>query len=199
MTTTYATLSDLRQAVVTRHRNPEWAAKMLHAVPDLPTVPDRAKYLVEKATGQVVLDLGCTGPISERIRAVATTYYGIDARPGAHEVVDLDAQPDALPIHEDVTVIIASELLEHLANPGRFLASLRARYPDRPVYVTVPQAGAYQVENGTHEVVNGEHVAWYSYTTLKTLVTRYGYTISQAAWYHGNPHKAEGIIMVLTG
>ena len=179
-----------------RH-GPEYAAKMLHAVPDLPTVPDRARYLVEKAKGKVVLDIGCGGPISAAIRQAAKTYYGIDRVAGPDRVVmDVDHAPHEMPVYADVELIIASELLEHLGNPGYFLGMLREKYPTVPLYITVPQAGAYQVQNDC-EIVNREHVAWYSYTTLKTLLGRYGYAIREARWYNGEPHKAEGLIVLV--
>lgn len=175
-------------------RDPAWAAKMLHYVPDCPTVPDRAAYLVQRATGQIVLDLGCTGPISRQIEAAAKTYYGVDRAPGPWaQVVDLDRHPTRLERRADVTLIVASEFLEHLANPGRCLDVLAMLYPGTPLIVTVPNAGAYQVEDDC-EVVNGDHVAWYSYTTLTTLLQRSGYTIDAMRWYHGHPHEAEGLI-----
>jgi len=193
----YATISDVRAALGRQGTAPpEWAAKMLHVVPDLPIVADRKAYLVEKARGKVVLDIGCTGPISAAIRAAAATYYGVDTVAGTGVTVcDLDVAPQTMPRHADVEMVIASELLEHLANPGRFLDALHEAYLGIPVYLTVPHAGAYQVKNGTHEVVNREHVAWYSYTTLATLLRRSGYRMDLARWYHGQPHTAEGLIV----
>ena len=195
---TYATVSDLREALGRQGTaSPEWAEKMLHLVPDLPTVKDRRAYLAEKATGKHVLDLGCSGPISDDIRRHAATYHGIDREAGPwHVACDLDVVPETMPVYPGVEIIIASELIEHLSNPGRFLVALRAAYPDVPVYLTVPQAGAYTVKNGTHEVVNKDHVAWYSYTTLGTLLRRAGYAVELARWYNGDPHTAEGLIVV---
>src|SRR3972149_1267723 len=120
------------------HQGPAYADKMLHSVPDLPTVKDRAAFLVEKAKGRVVLDIGCSGVISAAIRAVAKSYYGIDRVEGPNVVaVDLDEAPHAMPVYP-VEVIIASELLEHLANPGKFLAALREKYPGLTVYFLAP-------------------------------------------------------------
>jgi len=193
----YATLDDLRTALRTPiGGSPEWAARMLHAVPDLPTVKDRIAYLVAKATGRRVLDIGCTGPLAEALKAAAHTYYGVDRAPGPWAVVDVDVAPEQIPVYPDVDLIVVAELLEHLANPGWFLCALKDKYPDRAVYLTVPQAGAYQVKDGTHEIVNADHVAWYSYTTLHTLLARCGYTVELARWYNGQPHSAEGLIVV---
>jgi hypothetical protein len=44
------------------------------------------------------------------------------------------------------------------------------------------------------EVVNDDHVCWYSYQTLQTLLKRYEIEIVNMRWYHGEPHKAEGLI-----
>ena len=194
----YSTIADLRAHLAGQGQHGSaYAEKMFHPVPDLPTVSDRARYLVEKAKGKIVLDIGCTGVIATRIQAVAVRYYGIDrAEGGDWAKVDVDRLPGEMPTFPDVNLIMVSELLEHLANPGSFLEALRAKYPQVPVYVTVPHAGGYSVK-GACEVVNREHVAWYSYTTLKTLLGRYGYEIVEARWYNGQPHKAEGLIMLV--
>ena len=194
----YSTIADLRAHLAGQGQHGSaYAEKMFHPVPDLPTVSDRARYLVEKAKGKIVLDIGCTGVIATRIQAVAVRYYGIDrAEGGDWAKVDVDRLPGEMPTFPDVNLIIVSELLEHLANPGSFLEALHTKYPTVPLYVTVPHAGAYTVQ-GKCEVVNREHVAWYSYTTLKTLLGRYGYAIQEARWYNGEPHKAEGLIVLV--
>lgn len=195
----FKSVSDLRDSIVsTGSLDAEYARRMIHPVPDLPTVKDRKAWLVAKATGRIVLDIGCTGPISAEIRKASKVYYGVDRVPvEGCALVDLDHRPDLMPKHEDVELVIASEVLEHLANPGYFLMALREHYPGREILITVPNAGAYCTHDGA-EVVNAEHVAWYSYTTLKTLLGRYGYAIAEARWYNGQPHKAEGLIVRAT-
>lgn len=190
-------IAELRAAITSRV-DPQRAARMEHAIPELPTVKNRAAYLVAKAKDRTVLDIGCTGDISKAIRAAAKKYYGIDRVPveGA-EVVELDHRPDQMPKHEDVDLVIASEVLEHLSNPGYFLLALKDKYAGRECYITVPNAGAYQVVDGC-EIVNVEHVCWYSYQTLKALLDRYGIKIAEARWYNGEPFKAEGIIVKAT-
>lgn len=193
----YQSVDALRKAVK-RGGNipPEYRERMFHEVPQIPTVKDRAAYLVEKAKGKVVLDIGCTGAISAAIRKSAKAYYGFDKVAADRvEAVELDHRPDLMPFHEDVEIVICSEILEHLSNPGYFLLALKEKYADRQVYITVPNAGAYTVKDGC-EIVNGEHVCWYSYQTLKALLTRYDYQILETRWYNGDPFKAEGIIMV---
>ena len=195
----FDSISALRDHIVSGGAPAEaYASKMLHRVPDLPVVKDRKEYLVSKAKSHVVFDIGCTGPISEAIRGSAARYYGVDKIPtGDTTVLDVDTNPDLLPLHEDVDIVVLSEVLEHLSNPGDFLKELRAAYPGRLVYITVPNAGACRVKDGL-ENVNKDHVCWYSYTTLKTLLTRYGYEVLEARWYNGDPYIAEGLIMVVT-
>lgn len=190
------TIAELRESIISPgHKNPEWAKRMLHPIPNLPTVKDRAAYLIEKSKDRVVLDIGCTGPISGGIRKVAKGYYGIDKADGDGVVgVELDHRPDLMPVYEDVDLIICAEVLEHLSNPGYFLLALKDKYPGKDCYFTVPNAGAYAVKDDC-EVVNAEHVCWYSYRTLQALLTRYEYVIQEARWYNGEPYKAEGLIM----
>ena len=193
-----ASISALRDSIVSAgNLPPEYVDKMIHRIPDIPVVKDRAAYLVEKSKEKIVLDIGCTGDISKLIRKSAKKYYGIDKEDGDCIVgCDIDHRPDLMPVFDDVEIIICSEVLEHLANPGYFLLALKDKYPGRIVYITVPNAGAYTVRD-SHEIVNREHVCWYSWQTLKTLVTRYGYEIQESRWYNGQPFKAEGIIMVV--
>lgn len=193
----FKSVADLRTSIVsTGNLDPAWVKKMVHPVPAVPVVKDRGAWLVEQARGKTVLDIGCTGPISKGIRAVAKKYYGVD-KVAAEDVVavDIDHRPDQIPRYEDVEIVICSEVIEHLGNPGYFLLALREHYRGKTVVVTVPNVGAYMVREDC-EIVNDEHVCWYSFTTLKTLLTRYGFEIQSSRWYNGQPHKAEGIIMV---
>ena len=190
-------VTELRELISSR-MTPAYRTKMLHTVPEWPTVKNRGQYLVELATGRQVLDIGCSGPISDAIAATAKQYRGVDralCQGRAMDVVDLDCSPESLQVYPEVNLIICSEVLEHLANPGRFLQALQEKYTGVETCITVPNAGAYSVRDG-YEIVNGDHVAWYSYTTLRVLLERYNYEILSAFWYNGQPHKAEGLIML---
>jgi len=64
----YSSIADLRTHLAGHGQHgAAYAEKMFHPVPDLPVVADRARYLVEKAKGKIVLDVGCTGVIATRI------------------------------------------------------------------------------------------------------------------------------------
>jgi len=187
-------VSSLRTLIQTK-LDASYVEKMFHPVPNCPTVKDRAGYMEQYAKGKIVLDIGCTGPLSARVRKAAATYYGVDREIGEWAIVDLDKNPDHLPLYPDVSLVIVSEVLEHLANPGRFLEVLAKRYPNIDTLITVPNAGAYAVREDC-ELVNKDHVSWYSYTTLHTLLSRYNYIVEKCRWYNGQPHKAEGLIVI---
>ena len=199
---TFATIDALRESLAQPpHRTPEYAARMLHNVPEAAVV-DRAKFLLERAKGKIVLDVGASGPMHEGLVQVAAKCHGID-RDGAGDVLnlDLDDVTAALPEFPGVELIVCGEILEHLGNPSWFLTRLRKAYPGVPVIVTAPNAfseiARRHMEGGT-ENVNHDHCSWYSWKTLKTLAERAGYTAREFYWYGaGRPGFTEGLIFVL--
>lgn len=217
----FATIDALRESLAgpaRRERSPEYVARMLHEVPDAEVV-DRAKFIVGRATGKVVLDIGASGPMHEAIVAVARRTFGID-RPAANQVssaapcdqelesgtdvkfgIDLDWRDSHLPRLPDIELVVCGEVLEHLSNPGWLLDRIRLVYPKAPVIVTAPNAfaeiGRRHLERDETENVNIDHVAYYSWRTLKTLVERAGYKVAEHYWYNGRPLFAEGLVFVL--
>jgi hypothetical protein len=170
--------------------------KMLHEVPTAPSV-DRFDFVRERAKGKKVLSLGHSGTMADLVDVIALEVVGVD-KAGGRGVFEIDLEnPEGLLIIEDsFDLILCGEILEHLGNPGNLLATLRDYFKDTPVLVTVPNAGG-SIYRGGKENVNVDHVAWYSYRTLKTLVERYGYEVSEFFWYNGPPFTAEGLIFVL--
>ena len=174
-------------------------ATMLHEVPEVET-KDRERFILERCAGKRVLNIGSAGSdargrLHRRIRAVASELWGVD-REGADFNMDLDDLATALAIDlPDVDLIVCGEVLEHLANPGSFLRWLND--DETPVIITVPNAYSVNArdwnEKRQTECVNVDHVAWYSWRTLTTLVERYGYTVAEWYWYGGQPRVAEGL------
>jgi len=200
---TYATIADLRSTLhlpaASAAAQPAYAAKMLHPIPAADVV-DRTGLLVDLTRGKRVLEFGASGPASQRVREGASAYLGVD-RTASESVIGFDLDdvtvPD-LPAFE-AEAIVCGEVLEHLSNPGHFLARLARQYSGVPVVVTVPnaysEAGRQHALTGV-ENVNLDHVAWYSHTTLRTLLMRHGYRIASFCWYHGKPFTAEGLIVL---
>jgi hypothetical protein len=201
----YATIADLRSQLgagpKAKEHSAAYAEKMLHQIPDAPVV-DREAFILEHCKGKRVLEFGATGHLHELIVEAAALAYGVD-RDDADGVIgfDLDdvSKADLPGSHISPEVIVCGEVLEHLSNPGWFLTRLKKQYGGVPTIITVPNAFtdiarghlAKGVEN-----VNRDHVAWYSFRTLKTLLARAGYTDFSFAWYHGKPIFAEGIVIL---
>lgn len=180
--------------------SPEYCEKMVHEIPKAQCV-DRAEFVLGRCKDKVVLHIGCIGPLHAELVRVAGKAYGIDREPadGCENFyqIDLD-RAECLPELSDLDLVLCGEMLEHLSNPGHFLDLVKAYGCD--IIITVPNAfsavGFSWANRGT-EIVNREHVAWYSWHTLKTLVERHGYHIKEFYWYGGKPIVSEGLIVVM--
>jgi hypothetical protein len=181
---------------------PEYFAKMLHKVPDAPVV-EREQYVLRQCGGKRVLSLGHSGLLAPAVEEVAESCAGIDleARPGTI-AVDLDNEQNHHRLWRyrgTVNFILCGEILEHLSNPGNVLFVLREF--QCPVLITVPNAfcdvGRAHLAVDRRENVNRDHVAYYSYWTLRRLVERYRFEVADFCWYKGKPLFAEGLIMLV--
>jgi cyclopropane fatty-acyl-phospholipid synthase-like methyltransferase len=106
------------------------------------------------------------------------------------EEVDLD---------ETFDVIIAGEMIEHLSNPGLFLKSIQLfMNPETNLLITTINAYCgmrmltygFRGRGGAHEPVHPDHVAYYSYSTLKVLIERENLRVNRFAFYNtGEEHR----------
>jgi hypothetical protein len=185
--------------------DPDYYRKMMHRIPDAPVV-NREQFILERCDGKRVFSLGATGPMQEAVDAVASQSYGTDmelvsddelARKTDFVVLDLDGEDWTFPDWK-VDLVVCGETIEHLTNPGRVLKALKKFGCD--LIITVPNAfgvgGISWVGQGV-EHVNVDHVAWYSYATMRQLLKRTGYEVVQWCWYNGQPMTAEGLIFVV--
>lgn len=198
----YATIDDLRSQLGARPKAPgeqSYADKMLHPIPSA-IVVDRAAFILEHCAGKRVLEFGASGPMHAAIVKTAFKVVGVDRVDGDGVIgFDLDdVSQTTLPAY-GADVIVCGEVLEHLSNPGWFLTRLKRQYAGVPTIITVPNAyshaGHAHMTKGI-ENVNRDHVAWYSFRTLKTLLERHGYGGYQFAWYGGQPLTAEGLVVL---
>ncbi len=220
----YATIDDLRSQLGS-HRSPasdkRYADKMLHPIPDAPVV-DRVAFILEYCKGKRVLEFGASGSLHLKIREAASQYWGVDREhgqggwelshvvgfdlddiaqsglPSGHFTIDDEIHPTALDELVAPQIIICGEVLEHLSNPGWFLTRLHRQYSTVPTIFTVPNCFSAQAKHHMAkgiENVNVDHVAWYSFRTIKTLLERYGYSGYRFAWYGGAPLTAEGMVI----
>jgi len=173
----------------------DYIEKMIHRVPAAP-VFKREEYLLKATRNKRIMDIGASGPMAELLKKEAASYTGLDIVPGAtvDHVINLDTA-DSLPPADDIDIIVAGEVIEHVSNAGHFLDLLHAT--GKQVILTTPNAfgaaGILQIQKGI-EMVNKEHVSWYSYHTLKVLIERHGFRLLLWGWYNGKPLTAEGLI-----
>ena len=160
---------------------------------------------MDAAQGLRVLHLGCVdwpyleqkleegSLIHTEIARRASRIVGLDSDEEGVEVFDRmgwacihgDVE-DLPPLDEDFDLVIAGEIIEHLANPGNFLTSLARRLPGTDVVITTPNAYAarrYWRFLLAHEQVHPDHVAYYSPLTLQELLHRHSYTIEELHAY----------------
>lgn len=171
---------------------------------------DRHTFILDECRGRSVLHLGCVDkPFLEdklsrgtllhaRIAAEASHLVGLDndlnglRLMNAHgwETLVADAEQIGSCLAEtthDFDVAIAGEIIEHLNNPGLFLDGLATGLkPGTEVVFTAPNAYAsfrfVRLMFG-REDVHPDHVAYYSFHTLRTLLERHGYVIESAYPY----------------
>lgn len=164
--------------------------------------------------------------LHSQIAKVAEYLVGIDIdlkgvqwlKDAGYEAYRIDIEHDQEPlwrILKDVDTIIMPEVLEHLDNPGLALGNLRASGFDGDILITTPnafsRAVAIGIEQGV-EIVHEDHNFWFSPTTLKSLLNKYGFQIKEMLLYFWptddpigrelreilptKPYLAEGIIAI---
>lgn len=93
-------------------------------------------------------------------------------------------------------VIVAGEMIEHLSNPGLFLRGI-ARFMSESTELIVTTINAYsgmrffqyalRGRGGVAEPVHPDHVAYYSYSTLKLLIERHELNVEEFFFYDLGP------------
>lgn len=170
-------------------------------------VVDRRDLIVRLATGRRVLHLGCvddrltehrliTGELLHaRLAAVAAELVGVDLSasgiellrrelPGKYLVGDVELLLE-LDLPVPVDLVIASELIEHLANPGLFLAGLREylKATGATAIVTTPNSYSWAqfVRFSFHrrEWTHPDHRLIFSPYTLAATMSRSGLRVEQ--------------------
>ena len=155
--------------------------------------------------GRRVLHVGCVDwPITDPANSL---HVHLDKH--CHQLDGLDIHPEAFPaiqpyvsgrLYNDwqqvdaaYDLILAPEVLEHVADIGAFLASLdKVDAPD--VVITVPDAFScmkrhfdYLPESETFvEVVHPDHNCWYTPYTFSNVIRKYTNWSIQGLWFFNN-------------
>ena len=163
------------------------------------TVAFREDHILPLVEGRTVLDCGGVDHDAFALKAARGDWLHALAAERAKSVLGVDilaesvarlnaegryrfvaANAEELPFREEFEVVLAGELIEHLHNPGRFLASAwRALVPGGTLILTTPNA--HRLSSLLHllrrgrELIHPEHVSLFSPSALTCLVERHGF------------------------
>lgn len=183
----------------------------LFRVPKVETVMGRMNFVLNRCKGKKVLHLGCVdeGLTAERIKSGELLQFKlIDV---ATEVIAVDISKKGIQLLQEhgvdnliwgnieqideikelrghnFDIILLTEVLEHLNNPGLFLQGVKELFDRNTIMiVTVPNGlrltGLMRQIKG-YEFVHPDHNYWFSYMTVKTLMKKNGYKIEEMLTY----------------
>ncbi len=178
--------------------------------PAYPLVASKFARILELAKGKDVLDCGCVGsPIEDESQIAATSHHriaevahsclGVDSwteevtkrRAAGYDVIA--ANVERMDLGRTFDLIVAADLLEHLANPGAFLERARAHLRhDGFISIVTPNAFSANVAlkslMGIVPRVNPEHTCWYDPATLEQLLRRHGFRPVEWYWQDYSRH-----------
>jgi len=138
--------------------------------------------------------------------AVARHCMGIDIvadeiarwKAKGHNVILADAEDFA--VDRKFDIIVASDLIEHLANPGKFLDRAR-RHLKISGRLCIVTPNAHSLNNvfksllGLGVESNPEHACWYDRTTLRQLLARFGFHPIEEYWQDYKRHPAAALLL----
>ena len=178
---------------------------------NIPLYIGRQDFVVAYAMGKSVLHLGCVDAgfsqqkldagsyLHARLQSVTKALWGVDVGHSGLEWMRLQGwqnlyhvdieklETEASLFTQAFDLLVLTEVLEHLNNPGHFLEAVRPLFrPQTELLITTPNATSLGniIANFHHqEAVHPDHNYWYSYNTLASFLHKYDYQIKQAALY----------------
>lgn len=181
----------------------------------------RLDLIKELCAGKKVLHLGCTNyPYTQdsidkkmllhhELAEIAGDLWGMDfdqesidilTASGSKQILKGDLEKlDDLDLNEKFDVIVAGEMIEHLNNPGLFLAGVK-RFMTEGSLLVLTTINAYcamrffyygiRGKRGKAEPVHPDHAAYYSYSTLSVLLSRFDLRMERFVYYDiGKEHR----------
>ncbi len=136
------------------------------------------------------------------LEKVAAELFGFDYDPESLAILrksgianlfeaDLEQLED-VEVEEKFDVIVAGEMIEHLSNPGLFLNGIKRFMSDETILV-ITTINAYcalrflqyglRGKGGRSEPVHPDHVAYYSYKTLRLILERHSLECEKFLFY----------------
>ena len=160
----------------------------------------RADEIMELVSGPAVLDIGCAGhqvkpdrpgwlhgKLRERFQVT-----GIDISESNIAVMrslgidDIHVQSaDSFELGRQYNTVVAGEVIEHLSNPGQFLARVRTHLaPGGRLVLSTPYGfsmmhSLYAASYFPKTCENGEHTCWFCPSTIRELARREGFEVEK--------------------
>ncbi len=168
---------------------------------------EKDQFILDRCRGKRVLDVGCVNHTLEatllpdwrhgQLKEVASELTGLDynaevvnqLREKGWNILVGDAQNfdirDKYP--GGFEVIVASEIIEHLPNPGSFLVCLQKHLaPGGVVLLTTPHAYGFgfflEILVFGEEVINDDHVSTFSRKNMYWLMKKSGLQVKEYIW-----------------
>ncbi len=185
-------------------------------LPKIEVVYGRQEIILDRCRGKRVLHLGCVDEgylgerfqrgelMHQRLATVSKELWGIDIHEKGIEylrgkgfenlfVGDICAIDKIEAIQNKCfDTIVASEVMEHLQNPGLFLSSVRSLMVAGKTDLIVTVPNAFRMDTllwlfHRIEYVHPGHHCWFSYGTITNLLRENRFTIEEAYVYSFNP------------
>lgn len=176
-----------------------------------PRVHYKINFLMRKCAGKKVIHFGFVDSPFTGVSVHGDTFLHLQLRAVCGELLGVDYDSAAVELYKKATgdpnvvaadiydlemsrprfqnaeIFLMGEILEHLANPGLALKSIRDSMPDSAVLLlTVPNAYSFGPLKGSLngvEIVHHDHKAWYSVFTLQALMKSCGFKTDEMAYY----------------
>jgi 2-polyprenyl-3-methyl-5-hydroxy-6-metoxy-1,4-benzoquinol methylase len=173
---------------------------------DVPTTVanDRLSILLERVRGKTVLDVGCA---DTRYRFTHPHYQDLHSSLAkeTREILGVDIDEDGITamkatgfnvqradaetmhLGRRFQLIVAGDVIEHLANPGLFLTNMHLHLEDEGEFIiTTPNPFNFQqgfkILKHNCIRVHPEHTFWICPTVLKRLLENCGFEMTHLFW-----------------
>ena len=170
-------------------------------------IVNRVDEILNVCKGKKVLHLGCAdypyttaraeGLLHKLLADVTPELWGLDAsEEGVTQLKEMGFDNILLGDAEQLKkyykagqfdIIIAGEIIEHLGCPSAFLKSIRSIMGENTEFIiTTINAFAFKLFLHSllrNEKVHEDHNYYYSYYTLKQLLSKYGFPVADVYYY----------------
>ena len=134
-----------------------------------------------------VLDIGTVGQtwyydLWEEIKTEARSATGVDIVPSEDKDI-VEGNMETYSFGRKFDVVVMGDIIEHVNNQGLLLENVRRHLKEDGVLIlTTPNAKWPTVFIPT----NPTHTLWHDESTLKNILRRHGFEISEFRYYYGN-------------